>query len=450
MKKNLTMWVMLLAAAVAFSACDNKKKAKTKEPSKKAAKADKKAKKDKVAKADKAKAEPARDAAADKILDAAIAARGGLDKIKAVKYVTGKTKGNWMGMPYTSEYYYLPGEKMRMDVAMPSGETMSMLFGMKDCWNKSGPVVTPCKAEHKASNRKSMIFDKAMILWPLKEKGWVLKAGKVKEGDKELDSLHVKSAELNIEGTLTFDPKTHELLSARYNNTMMGKAGEMIHTIDGYKDMCGIKMPAKVATTFGGKPMMNEEHLEITCDPIDDKIFAQPEQVKDGTFVEKEVPAGTQACYTMKGPYENTGLAFGKLMGFMAEKKLVPMGPPIMIYLAAAPKVKDPKKFVTEVCFPVGVPAPKKPEKKGDFAVRGVKAMQVLSAYGIGSYETKSPELAKLLVEEAKKRKLKISGPLGQITFMEPGQTPPEQYVSEMQLPIKVKKGKKGKKRGKK
>jgi effector-binding domain-containing protein len=130
-------------------------------------------------------------------------------------------------------------------------------------------------------------------------------------------------------------------------------------------------------------------------------------------------------------------------MGFMMKQKLAPTGMPMMIYLKGPPKVKKPKKYLTEICFPVAAKAPKKPKKKGKFVIKAMKPRKVLAAYGVGPYEKKSPELMKLLVDEAKKRKLKTAGPMCQISFMDPKETAAEELVSEMQIPIKGGKKKK-------
>ena len=83
------------------------------------------------------------------------------------------------------------------------------------------------------------------------------------------------------------------------------------------------------------------------------------------------------------------------------------------------------------------------PKKKGKFVIKALKPRKVLAAYGVGPYEKKSPELMKLLMAEAKKRKLKPAGPMCQISFMDPKETAAEELVSEMQIPIKGGKKKK-------
>ncbi len=433
-------WVVFLSIAVALAACEKKTetpaepaKAKAEAPEVKDQPENAKPEADKPASAAKA-ADPAH-----KLLDAAIAARGGLAKLKAISGITVKTSGNYMSMPYTARSFIRPGDKMRMEVAMHSGEQMTMMFGLQDCWTQSGPVVMPCMKDEQESDRKMMAFDKALMLWPLSEKGWQITAGKVKQGDRELDSLAVTNTELGIDGKLLFDPETHLVVGASYKGNHMGQAGDIAYELSDYKDFCDVKVPGTSKMTFNGKPYMDEKCLEVECAALPDEKFAKPEQVKDGTIAKRQIPGGTIACFTMKGPYTGMPAAMGKLGKFMQEQKLAPMGPPMMVYLKGPPRVKKAKRFVTDVCFPVAAPAPKKPRKKGAFTIKGIKPMQVLSAYGIGDYNKKSPQLMKLLIKEAKKRKLKAAGPMGQIAYSDPKTVPPKQCVSEMMMPIKGK-----------
>jgi hypothetical protein len=145
----------------------------------------------------------------------------------------------------------------------------------------------------------------------------------------------------------------------------------------------------------------------------------------------------------MRGPYTGFETAIKGLMEGLVENKVPPIGRPIMIYKKGPPKVKKPKKWVTQVCFPVNLQAPKKPQKKGKLVIRALKPGPALAAYGVGDYVKKAPELAALLAKEAKKRKLKPQGPMIHLTYMSPQTTPIDELVSELLLPVKAKKKRK-------
>lgn len=400
---------------------------------------------------EEAAAEPAKEEAAAEpavkldpevagIIDAAITAMGGEEKLKAVEGWTAKSKGTYAGQPFTSTDTGKPGV-MRMDIEMPGGEKMPMVHGLDRCWSQSGPVVIPCCEAGQKHARTMAAMDMAMRLLPLKtQPGWEIEAGE--------NSLKVKNEEYGAEGTLTFDPESKLIAGMTYKGTMNKQEGEIKVKYSGHKDVCGIKYPGKLEVSFAGKPWMTEEIVEVTCGPVDDGLFEPPEQVADGTFVEKTTPPMAAACITHKGPHEKLNDSVGKLMGMLGKQKMAPMGPMMMTYLKCPPKVKKPKKFVTEICVPVTAKPPKRPKKQGKLTLKGMKPMSVLAVYGSGDYQKKSGELMKALVDEAKKRKLKTTGPACGVYYMDPEKTPADQQVSEMMIPVKG--GKKPKKAAKK
>jgi effector-binding domain-containing protein len=331
---------------------------------------------------------------------------------------------------------------VRLDATTPSGP-MIWVAGMDRCWQKMGQVVVPCPKEMTNLQKVFQTYSKASDLAPLREESYEVQAsGQEKVGAETFDVLTVKASGLETPAKFFFDPKTHLVSRMAFQVTLGGQTGEMVGTIK-WADGCGTKMVANFKTTFMGNLIGDEELSGTVCKPLEDKLFEQPEQVADGTIIEKETGASTVACTKMKGPYTGTGKAIEGLMGFLGKQKLQPTGAPMMIYLKAPPKVKKPKKYLTEICFPVAAKAPKKPKKKGKFVIKAMKSRKVLAAYGVGPYETKSPELMKLLIDEAKKRKLKTAGPMCQISFMDPKETAAEELVSEMQIPIKGGKKKK-------
>ena len=380
-----------------------------------------------------------------KILYAAIEAKGGMEKLKAFEAIVANYSGKVMGIKRKGKITIsFKDMHMRMDHTDPTGKVE--VFGTKFCWEKNGQVVIPVpKFIAELQKHYQPLYRGAMLLWPLKEEpGWqITTTDDEKLGDKTYKALKVSPPGIEKEGTYLFDPDSHYLVAIRLEATVEGNTGEIINEYLDFKDICGIKFQTKESTTFMGQKFGTEHLDDIKCQAVDPKIFEQPEQVADGTIVEKETGTSTVACTKMKGPYTGTGKAIEGLMGFMTKQKLAPSGAPMMIYLKGPPKVKKPKKYLTEICFPVAAKAPKKPKKKGKFVIKAMKPRKVLAAYGVGPYEKKSPELMKLLISEAKKRKLKTAGPMCQISFMDPKETAAEELVSEMQIPIKGGKKKK-------
>jgi effector-binding domain-containing protein len=396
-----------------------------------------------------APAEPAikLDPEVQKILDAAVEAHGGLEKVMATKSLRHKGIARHAKNPKQAVYTWDGSANMGQwhgVITSPSGGKFILVRGPEHCWFQKGPVVMPCAEKKKNLTLALAAIQTAQHLWPLKELGWEIEAGKTKVGSKEFDRLTIKWPEIDAEGYLDFDPESH-LLSQITCKTSDGKGYVISSSGSEYKEYCGgYKYANKwTASDIEGKPIELIEFTSITCEPVDDKIFEQPEQVADGTLEEKETKASVVACTKMKGPYDKAGKTIEKLTGFINKQKLSQDGKPMMIYLKGPPKVKKAKKYLTEICIPVAAKAPKKPKKKGKFVIKAMKPRKVLAAYGVGAYEKKAPELMKLLMAEAKKRKLKPAGPMCQISFMDPKETAAEELVSEMQIPIKGGKKKK-------
>ncbi|MFC1654576.1 hypothetical protein ACFL2F_02120 [Myxococcota bacterium] len=386
---------------------------------------------------------PAKPDQAAQLLDRAIAAHGGADKLKAVAAVTAQVEGESPLGSFTATSTVAHGHH-RMDTKLANGNQFTFTRGPEHCWAKKGPVILPMGTGEKEPHQATAALMEAMFLWPVKEKGLALKASKVKIGDSECDQLEINWSSV-VTGSLVFDPQSHLLIQAGVNvqGPVEGRSQEIKIALSEYKEFCGVKMASRQASSLNGKPMQLLMIKEASCDPVEMKVFTQPEQVADGTIRERPTSPVTIACTTMKGPYTGLEEAMKGLMEALVENKVPPIGRPLMIYKQGPPRVKKPKKWVTQVCFPVNLKAPKKPKKKGKLTIISIKPGKALAAYGIGAYAQKAPELAALLVKEAKKRKLKRLGPMIHLTYMNPQTTPADQLVSELLLPVKAKKQRK-------
>ncbi len=413
-------WTLVISVSLALGACETKDKPQPKPP------------------ADKGKQPPvdmAVSAEAARILDSAITAHGGLAKLKRVTAWTASSKGTYMGMPYEATSTYHQGE-VRMDITMHDGGRMAMVHGERNCWMRTGPVVNSCPEQERKAQREFSIYERTAQLWPLKEGDWKLAGGKTAIDGKPHPSLTISKPGLGGEGKLVFDPETHLLERAVFPGEMYGRKGTYVIDVSHYHTDCGVKMARDTVVSFEGNKVVEEKYGEFHCGPVDPDLFIEPLQVANGTTLEKTAGASTLACHTVKGEFSKIGASIPKLMGFIGRKKLTPMGAPIMIYLKAPPAAKTPEEYLTEVCLPVAAKAPAEPAKEGDFTIKGLAPTKVLAMYGLGDYSKKSGELARKLMGELARRKLKATGAMRQVTHHNPMQTPAEKLVSEMQIPI--------------
>ena len=374
-----------------------------------------------------------------RILDAAIQARGGLDKIKVMASKTYQSKGSYQGMPYVANNVFQIGTLL-MEVGAEGGSSarMTMVWGLDKCWNKSGKVLLPCGEEEKKNGQASMTIDKASLLFPLKQPGWELSGSKAEQDGKAYEVLMVRETASGVTGVLMFDPTTHLLARVKYQGTRGGLTGEFVMDVQEHKELCGVPFPSKMATTFSAQPYVSEEVVEMKCGPVDASLFNQPAQVADKTVEEHPTGPAVLVCTSMKGPYSGMEAAMKKLGEFMVLNNLAAMDAPLAIYQKAPPAVKAPEKFVTDVCYPISGEPALTLEKGGEFSVQKLDPGAVLAMYGVGEYGKKCEELASLLSKEAAKKRLKVAGPLRQIFYMDPKSAPPDQLVSQLQLPLKV------------
>ncbi len=368
---------------------------------------------------------PAHSAEVQKFLDEVIAAAGGAEKLSALQAITYDSRGTYMGMKFTSTNYLAP-DGMRMEIR--GDYPMLMVMGER-CFSAAGPVVIPCSAEERENYKLGLILNQAARLVVLRDAAvWELSL----DGTK----LSVLHKDEGAKGTLTFDPTSKLLMGIAYRGKWMGKEGEFVTAYAGHRDFEGVKFPTQVKESFEGQTFGEYQQEAFKAVAVDAERLVPPPQVEFGKVFEKKLPAATLACVTYKGPYTGIGAAIEKFMAAVMEKKLPMAGPMMMIYKKAPPQVKDPKKFETEVCLPVAVPAKAK-LGKGELRLVAQKPMKVLSLYGKGDYGQKSGEAMGALMKEVAAKKKKPAGPCMQVTFMDPKAFPPEELIFEVVQPIR-------------
>lgn len=370
-----------------------------------------------------------------RILDAAVQAQGGLERLKALDQWTVRSTGVYLGMPY-SAVSTLRIDELRMDIEMKTGDRISMVTGERNCWMRTGPVVVSCPAQERAANRDMRAWEQTLRLWPLKEGGWKIAGASVEVDGRQMPSLTFSRSGLGGQAELVFDPET--LLASRfaYPASLFGRKGQMVTRLAHYHPACGVKLPRDVEASFDGQKVVEEKFAAHFCGPVDANLFPEPIQVADGALQHKQVGGSTLACHLLKGPWTGIGASLQQLMGFLGRKQLVPMGAPLMIYRKGPHEANDPAGYETEVCMPIGAPPPAEAQREGDFVIQELKPAKVLSVYGLGDYATKSGELASKLMSELASRKLTATGVMRQVTHHDPRSTPAEQIVSEMQIPV--------------
>ncbi len=224
------------------------------------------------------------------IVDKAIKAQGGLDKLKGIdKAFTAKGKGtiNAMGMDidFTIDVFQQPPDKSKAIINLSiAGQqlTITQVFNGKKGWvNFMGQTKDAEKDEidehlamihvESVCNLYVLTSDKACKLSTL---------GESKVDGKEVVGVQVTKKDKR-DVNLYFDKKTHLLLKSEYRAmdpfTKQEVAQEKLYS--DYKELLpGIKMAAKQIVNNDGKLFMNFEMTEVrSIERHDDSVFARPE-----------------------------------------------------------------------------------------------------------------------------------------------------------------------------
>lgn len=77
----------------------------------------------------------------------------------------------------------------------------------------------------------------------------------------------------------------------------------------------------------------------------------------DGDVTGVELPGGLVATTVHRGPYDEEGPAYQAVEAWVQEHGHVHAGPPREVYLNSPGDVSDPSQYVTEIQFPIVVPA---------------------------------------------------------------------------------------------
>lgn len=230
---------------------------------------------------------PARaaDGDAEKILDKAIKAVGGEEKLNKAGAATWKGKGKITFGGSDNEFTMsgmMEGDKYRQEFEGEFGgmkvKGVTVINGDKG-WRKFGDDTMELDKDGIA-NEKRNIYLQAIATMPLKlkSKGFKIETAPAEKGDSKTVGLKVTGPD-GKETTLYFDKETG-LLSKQVTPKVAGFAGDETTqetTYHDYKDFGGIKRFTKSETKRDGEKFMALEISEYKLvEAVDAKNFAEP------------------------------------------------------------------------------------------------------------------------------------------------------------------------------
>ena len=227
------------------------------------------------------------DAEMKSLVEKAIKAHGGAEKLAKQKATTMKFKGKIYavadGLDYTGDFALQAPDKVRTDINF---ELMGMKFAVINLLNgEKGWVSLNGKTDDMPKEaidegKEQLYADGLARLYKLTDKEFKLAPlGDSKVGEKEAIGVKVSRKD-HRDVNLYFDKKTALLLKIEHQikDFQMGGAEAMQESIyDDYKDVDGVPVATKLIIKRDGKNYLDADISDVKFhDKLDDKTFEKP------------------------------------------------------------------------------------------------------------------------------------------------------------------------------
>jgi outer membrane lipoprotein-sorting protein len=221
------------------------------------------------------------------IVDKAIKAQGGAEKLAKAKAASSKSKGKFYGfgdaIDYTLESSTQPPDKLRNEI---QGEAMGNKFSFIQViqgdkgWNSANGTTEELSEEQLKEGKENLYANWVALLHPITGKDFKLAPlAEVKVGDKEAVGVKV-SSKGHRDISLFFDKKTGMLLKREttVKDLMAGgsEVAEEVLYLE-FKEKDGIQYASKVTINRDGKKYIESEITDYKpAEKLDDKVFDKP------------------------------------------------------------------------------------------------------------------------------------------------------------------------------
>ncbi|MCP4048158.1 MAG: hypothetical protein GY732_19455 [Gammaproteobacteria bacterium] len=247
---------------------------------------------------------PGGNAAALQLLEFAIEAHGGYDKLESAATWKAEVRRFQGASSYVLTQYYRPG-MVRLESDLGDGKFSADVIGHPHCWGSSAPVSFSCSAETRENDRPRVIMEMASQLWTMKGADWkLLRATDVLNDGKQYKQLSAHYIPLATDIRMYIDSDTNLLHSIEVEGVKAGVSGIHKHLYSQFKKNCGVLMPFHNIKSFNGDVWVAEDILGLECIPMSEELFVQPEQVEEGYFLEETPAPLTLMCA------QNDGVSF--------------------------------------------------------------------------------------------------------------------------------------------
>lgn len=144
----------------------------------------------------------------------------------------------------------------------------------------------------------------------------------------------------------------------------------------------------------------------------------------------------TVAFIPMRGPYAQTPDGFGRLYGWIGKHGLQPAGMPAAVYLTMPSETPE-TDALWELWAPVMGPAEEMAPDASGIGIKHVPATLAASAIHKGPYDTVAPTYA-MLWAWIPEQGYVPDGPPMERYLSDPAEVPPEEYLTEIVMPVRT------------
>ncbi len=190
-----------------------------------------------------APADPKRTEQGRKLLDQALAAKGGADKVRAIKdiWMTGKGEMKAQGQEFEAKvrgWFQVP-DRRRVEIEIPMGTIISVVTP-DAAWGGLGAMIRETPAEVVAEERASLWRHKDLILLRHLESDdvYVQARDPVERDGKMLDVVELRRPDGSLRTLVMLDPDTHLIARLEYDK----RGQESFEAYADYREVGGVKM----------------------------------------------------------------------------------------------------------------------------------------------------------------------------------------------------------------
>jgi ribosomal protein L20A (L18A) len=214
------------------------------------------------------------------IIEKAIKATGGEEKLAKYKAQTWSAKGKYYGMgegqDYTAEYAMQHPDKFKFTVT----GIFTIVYDGSKGWRKMGEETSEMTPEQLTEQKEQMYAGYIATLLPLREKTYTLTPlGEVKVGNRAAVGVKV-SSKGHRDVNLYFDKESNLLTKSETtvkDEQQNGKEVNQEELYSDHQDVEGVKIPMKMTITRDGKKFVEAENSNVKLlEKLDDNTFTKP------------------------------------------------------------------------------------------------------------------------------------------------------------------------------